>query len=226
MHYDIRYGPAFSTVFVTLNPGEKFIAEAGAMASMDGALSMETKLAGGFFAAFLKQFFAKESLFVNHFRNQTQQPLQLVLTQSTVGQIVCEELKDQALCFQPGAYIGHVGQLKLGVQWAGLTSFFAGEGLLRLRILGSGLVFFGAYGGITSREIDGELIVDSGHLVAYDPQIKMRLGLPGGGNFISGLITAVTSGEGLINRVSGKGRLYLQSRSIEGFARFLAPKLF
>jgi uncharacterized protein (AIM24 family) len=34
MKYKIRYKPAFAAIFVTLEPGEKVTAEAGAMTSM------------------------------------------------------------------------------------------------------------------------------------------------------------------------------------------------
>jgi uncharacterized protein (AIM24 family) len=47
----------------------------------------------------------------------------------------------------------------------------------------------------------------------------MKVGLAGG------LIGSVTSGEGLINRLSGQGEIYLQSRSIDGLVRYLRPKL-
>jgi uncharacterized protein (TIGR00266 family) len=106
----------------------------------------------------------------------------------------------------------------MGVQWAGFSSFFAGEGLFKLKLSGQGRVFFGAYGGISQKQINGEFIVDSGHLVAYEPGIKMKLGLAGG------LIGSMTSGEGLVNRLSGNGEIYLQSRSIGGLVGFLRPK--
>ncbi len=219
MQYDIRYQPAFSTLFVTLNPGEQITAEAGAMASMDNQLTMKTEFNGGFFQALLKAFLGGESLFVNHFRNDSGRPLGVVFTQAIVGDMACEELKNQELCFQPGAYIAHTGQLKLGVQWAGFSSFFAGEGLFRLKIAGTGLVFFGAYGGITSKMVDGEFIVDSDHLVAYEPQLQLKIGLAGG------LVGSVTSGEGLVSRMQGRGKIYMQSRSVSGLVRFIRPKL-
>ena len=56
MKCKIKYKPAFSTIFVTLEPGEKIIAEAGAMASMDSQITIQTKLSGGFFSAVAKKF--------------------------------------------------------------------------------------------------------------------------------------------------------------------------
>ncbi len=219
MKYEIRYKPAFAAIFVTLNPGESMIAEAGAMTSMDAQLSMRTEFSGGLFPALLRKFFGGESLFVNVFTNNTQQPLTLVLTQSTIGDIGRIDLSQGEICFQPGAYIAHTAGVKMGVQWAGFASWFGGEGLFKLKFSGSGRVFFGAYGGISKKHVIGEFIVDSGHLVAYEPQIKIRVGLAGG------LVGSVTSGEGFISRLSGNGDIYLQSRSIDSLVKYLRPKL-
>lgn len=219
MKYDIRYKPAFATLFLTLNPGERITAEAGAMVSMASALSMKTQFSGGFVPALLKKFLGGETLFVNEFSNPTQHPLELVLSQTTVGDIVSVELNGNEICFQPGAYIAHTPGVHIGVQWAGFSSWLSGEGLFKLKLSGQGLVFFGGYGGLMQRRVDGEFVVDSGHLVAYDPGIKMQVGLAGG------LVGSVTSGEGLVNRLSGQGRVYLQSRSTGGLVRFIRPRL-
>ena len=219
MECEIKYKPAFSTIFVTLEPGEKIIAEAGAMASMDSQVKIKTELSGGFFAALAKKFFGGESLFINVFSNETKQYLTLVLTQSVVGDIEEIELQGRDMYFQPGAYIASTPGVKMGVRWAGFASWFAGEGLFKLRLSGKGKVFFGAYGGITKKRIDGEFIVDNGHLVAYEPGIEMGIKLSGG------LIGSFTSGEGFVNRLTGRGNIYLQSRSIGGLVGFLRTKV-
>ncbi len=219
MQHEIRYKPAFAAIFVTLNPGDSITAEAGAMTSMDAQLSIKTEFSGGFISGLLKKFFGGESLFVNTFTNNTQQPLNLVLTQSTIGDIAQIDMREREICFQPGAYIAHTPGVKMGVQWAGFKSWISGEGLFKLKLSGRGNVFFGAYGGLIQKRINGEFIVDSGHLVAYEPGIRMSVGLAGG------LIGSVTSGEGLINRLSGQGQIYLQSRSVDGLVRYLRPKL-
>jgi uncharacterized protein (TIGR00266 family) len=219
VEYEIRYKPAFAAIFLTLNPGDRITAEAGAMTSMDGRLTVKTEFSGGFIPGLLKKFFGGESLFVNTFRNQTQQPLTLVLTQSTIGDIVGVNLRGNSLCFQPGAYICHTPGVKLGVRWAGLKSWFSGEGLFKLQVRGQGKVFFGAYGGLTKKRVNGDFVVDTGHLVAYEPTIQMNVGLAGG------LLGSMTSGEGFINRLTGTGEIYLQSRSISGLVSYLQPKL-
>ena len=219
MECEIKYKPAFSAIFVTLEPGEKIIAEAGAMASMDSQVTIKTKLSGGFFSALAKKFFGGESLFVNVFSNETKQYVKLVLTQPVVGDIEEIELYGKDIYFQPGAYIASTPGVTMGVRWAGFSSWFAGEGLFKLRLSGKGRVFFGAYGGITKKAIDGEFLVDNGHLVAYEPGIQMGIKLS------NGLIGSLTSGEGFLNRLSGRGNIYLQSRSIGGLVGFLRSKV-
>lgn len=219
MEYEIRYKPAFAAIFVTLEPGETITAEAGAMASMDGELDMKTEFSGGFAQGLLRKFFGGESLFVNVFTNKSKQYLNLVLTQSVVGDMEAIELDGKEIYFQPGAYIAHTPGVKMGVKWAGFTSWFAGEGLFKLRLSGRGKVFFGAYGGITKKAISGDFIVDNTHLVAYEPGIKMGIKLS------NGVIGSLTSGEGFVNRLSGRGNIYLQSRSIGGLVGFLRSKV-
>ncbi len=219
MQCDIRCKPAFAAIFVTLEPGDSITAEAGAMVSMDSQLTMKTEFSGGFFPALMRKLFGGESLFVNVFSNQTRQNLHLVLTQSNLGDIEAINLQGKTIYFQQGAYIAHTPGVKMGVRWAGFKSAFAGEGWFKLKLWGRGRVFFGAYGGITKKTINGQFIVDNSHLVAYEPGIKMGIGLSGG------LIGSMTSGEGFVNRLSGNGDIYLQSRSMDGLLSFLTPKI-
>jgi uncharacterized protein (TIGR00266 family) len=219
MKYEIRYKPAFATLFLTLKPGERIFAEAGAMASMAGQLSMKTGFFGGLIPGLLKAFLGGESLFLNEFGNPTQEPQELVLTQSTIGDITTITLNGDELCLQPGAYIAHTPGVKVNLQWAGLASWFAGEGLFKLKLSGRGMIFFGAYGGLSEVRVKDDFVVDSGHLVAYEPGISMSVGMS------SGLVGSVTSGEGFITRLKGSGKIYLQSRSVDGLVRFLRPKL-
>ena len=219
MECEIKYKPAFSAIFVTLEPGEKIIAEAKAMATMDGHVTITTELSGGFFSAIAKKFFGGESLFINTFSNNTKQYASLVLTQSVVGDIEEIEIYGKDMYFQPGAYIASTPEVKLGVRWAGFTSWFAGEGLFKLRLSGRGKAYFGAYGGITKKAINGEFIVDTGHLVAYEPGIEMGIKLS------NGLIGSLASREGFVNRLTGRGNIYLQSRSIGGLVGFLRSKV-
>ena len=219
MKYDIRYRPAFASIFLTLQPGESITAESGAMVSMDADLTMKTEFSGGFLSGLVRSIFGGESLFVNVFKNSSNRPLNLVLSQSMIGDIEAMNLEGKTFCLQPGAYIAHSPGAKMGVKWAGFASWFAGEGLFKLQFSGSGRVLFGCYGGIIHKELDGELIVDNSHLVGYSDGINMSIKLSGN------LIDSFTSGEGFVNKLRGKGMVLLQSRSVSGLVGFISPKI-
>lgn len=217
MESEIRSRPSFANVLVRLSQGDAIVAESDAMASMSSSISLRTRWNGGFFGALLRRLFGGESLFVNVFSTATRG--ELVLTQPYPGDIECVELKGQALYLQSGAFIACDPSVELGVSYAGFSSFFAREGLFRLKVSGHGRVFMGAYGGIIAKDIDGEYIVDSSHLVAYEPTVQLRLGMAGS------LLTSLFSGEGLVLKLRGPGRIYLQTRSLEGLAAWVNSHL-
>jgi uncharacterized protein (TIGR00266 family) len=210
MQVDIRNRPSFANLRVQLGAGDRIIAEAGAMATMSSNLEMKTRFNGGFFGGIARRFLGNESIFVNEFSASS--PAELVLTQPFPGDMVCTELRGNTLYLQPGAFIACEPGVRMSLGWAGARSWIAGEGLFRLKLSGSGRLWFGAYGAIFDREISGEHIVDSGHLVAYEPTISINVGMAGG------IFTSFFSGEGLVTRVRGQGKIYMQSRSFDGLA--------
>jgi len=217
MEYEIRNRPAFANLLLRLAGGERVIAESGAMASMSSSINIRSRFSGGFFMALLRKLFGGESLFMNEL--STDSGGELVLTQPTPGDMECLELKGQSLYLQSGAFIACDASVSLSLGWAGIRSFLAREGLFRLRVSGLGRVWFGGYGGILTKDIEGEYVVDSSHLLAYEPSIDLRLGLSGG------VATSVFSGEGLVMRLRGPGRVYLQSRSLDALAAWVNSHL-
>ncbi len=213
MQIEIRNRPSFANVLVRLAQGDRIVAESDAMASMSSSIRVRTRWNGGFFAAIMRRIFGGESLFINEFSTATHGDL--VLTQPMPGDIECLELKGQSLYLQAGAFVACDPDVQLSLSYAGLRSMIGREGLFRLRVSGQGRVWFGAYGGIIAKHVEGEYIVDSGHLVAYEPSVQLRLGMAG--SFFSSLF----SGEGIVMRMRGPGRIYLQTRSIEGLAAWV-----
>ena len=220
MQAKIDGAPAFAHIHVDLEPGESLVAESDAMASMTADLDMEAKLNGGFFPGLAKKFLGGESLFVNVFTNNGRETKRLTLTQGTPGDIRRIELKGESICLQPGAYLASTPGLKLGVKWAGVASGIGREGFFKLIVSGTGSLWYGAYGALVDQMIEGEYIVDTGHLVAYQPHLKLKVQLAGG------LIGSFLGGEGLVTRVEGYGKAVLQTRSVSGLAGWLNPKLW
>ena len=212
MHATIAGRPAFSSLTVDLEAGESIISEAGAMSTMDAALDLNASFNGGLLKGLGLRFLGGESLFVSTYTNNTTTPRRLTLVQSTPGDIVELPLAGRRICLQPGAFLAMTGTANLGFAYAGRGSLIGREGLFRLEVSGSGTLWFGAYGGILEKEIDGEFIVDTSHLVAYEPQMKLKIQLAGG------IFSSLFSGEGLVTRIEGKGKIWIQTRSMSGLA--------
>jgi uncharacterized protein (TIGR00266 family) len=220
MNFKFEGEPSFTFVHVDLAPGESFTAESDAMASMDADVDMDAKFNGGFFPALLKKFLGGESLFVNVFTNNTSTTKRVTITQPTPGDMMVKELDGGSYCLQPGAYIASTPGIKLGVKWAGFASLIAREGLFKLVISGNGKVIFGSYGAMIEKMVEGEYIVDTSHLVAYEPTMKLKIQLSGN------IISSLTSGEGFVTLVKGSGKIVMQSRSMSGLASWINRHLF
>ncbi|MFT5879778.1 MAG: hypothetical protein ACI86X_000898 [Moritella sp.] len=218
MEAEIKGSQAFSYIDIDLEPGEAVITESDAMSSMDADLDLTAAFNGGFFKGLLKKYLGGETLFISRFSNNTSAKKRVTLVQPVPGEIRCYELEGSEFNLQPGAYLASTEGVTLGLRWAGFVSFIAREGLFKMTATGTGKVWYGAYGALIEKEIDGEYIVDTSHLVAYEPGVTLKLQLAGG------LFSSFFGGEGLVTRVQGKGKIIVQSRSVSGLAGWLNPK--
>ena len=149
MKSEIIGSPSFGRVVIDLEPGESIQAEAGAMQSMSAELEMKAAANGGVFAALWKKLLGGESFFVSRFTNTGSTTMRLVIAQDVPGELVERFLSEgEALCLQRGAYLASTGGVSFTTAWAGFASFFGGEGLIKLKAVGRGKLFFGAYGGV------------------------------------------------------------------------------
>lgn len=215
MESEIIGKPAFAYVNVVLAPGESLVAQPDAMSSMDADLDLRARLNGGLIGGLLRKYLGGESLFINHFTNNTGAARRITLVQKTPGDIDCVDLDGDPIYFQPGAYLCSTPGVQLSLKWAGLASCIGGEGLFKLKLTGSGRVWYGCYGALLEKDVDGEVIVDSRHLVAYRDGIRLKVQLSGG------IFSSFFSGEGLVTRVEGKGRIVIQTRSLSGLAKWV-----
>jgi uncharacterized protein (TIGR00266 family) len=219
MNVEMKGAPSFAHLHVQLEPGESIIAEADAMSSMSANLDMMTRFNGGFFSGLCKRYLGGESLFINEFINNTGETCKLTLAQATPGNMREVDLNGETLCLQPGAYICSTPGIKLGLKWAGFASFIGREGLFKLTVSGVGKVWYGAYGELLEKDVEGEYIVDTAHLVSYQPHLKLKVQLAGG------IFSSFFGGEGLVTRIQGTGKIVIQTRSLSGLANWLNPRI-
>ncbi|MCB9542408.1 MAG: TIGR00266 family protein [bacterium] len=229
MKHSVEYGPAFAWLRVALEPGETIEAEAGAMVTRTPELEMTTRLNAGkgagffakvlaLFAALARKLFGGETMFVNDFHGS--QGGEVVLAPKLSGHIEHRRLDGRGLLVQAGSYLASGPGLTTKLRWGGLRGLLGGEGLFFLHCTGAGDLFINSYGGVLAIDVDGEYIVDTGHIVAFDDTLDFEIKSAG-----QGIKALFLSGEGLVCRFRGRGRLYIQSRNVSGLVGWISPYL-
>ncbi len=219
MRHEIRDSPDFGLLQITFDqPGEKVVAESGAMVAQDTAIQMETSMRGGLMAAAKRKLMGGESIFQNTFTSTAPQQ-RLFLAPPAEGDLQAMELgPGQSFFLQSGAYVAHIGdQLQLDTKWGGVKSFFSGVGFFMLRLVGPGTVFYASYGAIHPVTVEHGYTADTGHILGFTEGLDYSVRKFGG---YKGLFF---SGEGLICDFRGQGTLYLQTRNAGSLASFLEP---
>lgn len=97
-------------------------------------------------------------------------------------------------------------------------AMFSGEGLFVYRMSGSGVLWMSSFGAILQKNLqDGErYIIDNGHLVAWNCKYVMERAASGG------IISGISSGEGLICKFTGPGTVFMQTRNATAFSAYMA----
>ncbi len=219
MEHEILYRPSYSLLRVSLLQGESIAAEAGAMVSMSAGIEMETAACGGVFGALKRSMLGGESFFVNTFR--ANQPGEVTLAPTLPGDLCAFELTGGTLFAQSGAYIASSLQIDVDTKWGGAKTFFSKEGLFLLKLAGTGTVFLSSYGAIHAVDLQPgqQYIVDTGHMVAFEESVDYRV------ERVGGLKSTFFSGEGLVCRLTGPGRILIQTRSADAFLAWLIPQI-
>ncbi|MFN8610020.1 MAG: TIGR00266 family protein [Vulcanimicrobiota bacterium] len=215
MSVQVVSNPDFGHLEIVLDQGQTILCESGAMAAMDSDLQLDTKMMGGFLPALWRKVVAGESLLSGVYTAK-RAGARLWLSPAIPGQVIAYALQDQPLMLTSGSFLACEQGVQLGTKFGGLRAMFSGEGMFFIEARGRGSLWFNSYGAVIEQEVNGELIVDTGHVVAWEPSLQWTV--TGMGNLFSTLF----SGEGLVLRFSGSGKVWLQTRSMSGLAGWLA----
>ncbi len=202
MQVEILYQPSYSVARVTLQAQESIQVESGAMVGMSPDLEMETRAQGGFLKSISRSMFGGESFFINTYTGKVGDE-RIILAPPLPGDIAVVEMHGESLLVQSGSYLASSSGVQVDTKWSGAKTFFGGEGLIMLRISGSGTLILSSYGAIHPMELaSGEkYVVDTGHLVSFEQQIDFRV------KKVAGWKSTLLSGEGLVVELTGPGKV-------------------
>lgn len=215
--WNIEHQGAFALAVVNLQPEQSISAEAGAMVSMSANVDLHSEMKGGVFGA-LKRAVGGESAFVSTFTAKGG-PGEVTLAPGAPGDIAGIEVQNQAFCVQSSSYLAGDTSLQVDTKFGGAKSFFGGEGLFVLQVSGTGLLLVSSFGSIHRKVLrPGEqYVVDTGHLVAWEAQMKYDLQKAAK----SGFFRSFLSGEGMVAAFIGPGEILIQTRNLAAFAGLL-----
>jgi uncharacterized protein (TIGR00266 family) len=220
MEIDIEEGPAFAIARVSLAQGESAKGEAGAMLAMTPDIQIETSTQGGIMKGLKRSVLGGESFFMNTF-TAAGPNAEIIFAPALAGDIVRWQLDGRTVYLQSGSYLASSMGIDIDSKWGGAKTFFSREGLFMLRCTGSGDLLVSSFGAIRAVDLaPGQTyIVDTGHMVGWDEGVGYEVQKLG--NWKSTFL----GGEGLVVKVTGPGRVYIQTRSPESFVAWLTPKL-
>lgn len=222
MDIEILQQPDSAIARIVLGTREELVAEAGAMIAMSGDINTSTTLrqgkGGGIFGG-IKRMFAGESLFLSVFRSPTNGN-EVILAPKLLGDIIHYPVAGAGLVVQATSYLASSTNVDIELGFQGFKSLFSGESIFWLDISGQGDLLLSSFGAIYEIFVDGEYIVDTGHIVAFEKTLSFEI-TKGGSSWFS----AFLGGEGLVCRFKGKGRLFCQTHNARAFGLLIGSQL-
>ena len=229
MDLDYEFKPAFTLMTANLGPGESIKVEPGAMVAQSVGLDMQTGMSGGggvggFLKSMAKSALGGESFWLNTFTAGSSGGW-ISMAPSTPGDISTFDIEPgRNLFMQGGAFMACSPNVQYDTKFQGAKSLFSREGGFFLRAFsegGPGQVFYCAYGAIKEIEVtpDAPIKVDNGHLVAFTEGVTYRAVASGG------MKSSIFGGEGLVLKLSGSGKVWIQTRNMEALASKMIPFL-
>ncbi|HYX85293.1 MAG TPA: TIGR00266 family protein [Gaiellales bacterium] len=221
MEIQVRHTPSFAVVRCAMAGGEAVRAEAGAMMATSDGVVVDAKMQGGLMKSLRRSVLGGESLFITTYTAPAQGGW-VDCAANLPGDAVVKTVTDgSAINLSRGSFLCAESSVEIDTQWGGFRNLFGGEGGFLVRASGAGDVVASCYGALDRVVLAaGErVVVDSGHMVAYDDTVQMTL------RRVAGTMTAMKSGEGLVFEFTGPGEVLTQTRNPSALISWLTTVL-
>ncbi|KAM0483641.1 hypothetical protein ACHAPX_002134 [Trichoderma viride] len=208
--YRISHRDSNTILTIQLANGAPIHAKPGAMVAMSPSITLKGQIKFS-----VKKIIAGGELSSSTFTG----PGELILAPSALGDITSIRLSgNETWSVGKDAYLAYTQGIVKDYKRQGLgKAIFSGEGLFVYKITGTGLLWVSSFGAIIRKDLaQGEkYIVDNGHLVAWNTSYVLERVASGG------LISGLSSGEGLVCKFTGPGTVFMQTRNPQEFAAYI-----
>ncbi len=215
---------------VSLRKGEWIYCESDAMVMMEDTLDLTGRMTGGLGSALMRRFANGESFFQQHIEANRGDG-DCLLSPVLPGTMQVLDVGETSYLISDGAFVAAESGVNLRVRSQGLGNalfaqtggFFVGEATGKGQLVVSG---FGS-GFILDVAPGKDMIIDNAHVVAWDSRLRYEISVPNqqGGGLFNRLVNSVTSGEGLVLRFSGQGKVVICSRNRDAFVSWMRGEI-
>jgi uncharacterized protein (TIGR00266 family) len=212
---------------VSMRHGETIYCESDAMVMMESTLDLKGKMRGGLGSALMRTFANGESFFQQHIE-ATRGDGDCLLSPTLPGAM---EIVDcgagRQYIISDGAFVAASSgvELKVRTQSLGNALFAQSGGFFVTETGGSGQVVVSGFGSMSMLDVEPgkDAIIDNSHVVAWDSTLRYEISMTTGqsSGFLGNLINSQTSGEGIVLRFSGRGKVYVCSRNRAAFKAWM-----
>ena len=215
--YEFLYRGSFTMLKVRLKPGEMIKAESGAMVAMSSTVDVEGKMEGGLFGG-LGRMLSGEKFFFQTLAAR-RGPGEILLSPAALGDLGFIQMEGIPYIVQKDGFFAASNEVAISTTMQNLTKgLFSGEGFFVIKASGRGALFVSSYGAVHPIDLlpGQDFIIDNAHLVAWPENVNYRIEKAS-----SGWFSSITSGEGLVCRFTGPGRVFIQSRNPQSFGQWI-----
>ena len=214
---------------VSLTKGDQIYCESDAMVMMEATLDLKGSMNGGLVSAVMRRMANGESFF--------QQRIEAVrgdgdclLSPVLPGALEIIDVGTRQYFLNDGAFVAATSgtEMKVRMQNIGNALFAQSGGFFIMETSGRGQVVVSGFGSMFQLEVTPgkDMIIDNSHVVCWDSTLHYEIsvttaGSGGIGGMIGNMINSVTSGEGIVLRFSGAGKIYVCSRNRDSFVEWM-----
>ncbi|MFZ2726310.1 MAG: TIGR00266 family protein [Methylococcaceae bacterium] len=216
---------------VSLQRCEKIYCESNAMVMMEDTLDLKGKLTGGIGAALMRRFANEESLFQEHIE-AVRGNGDCLLSPVLPGSIEVLNVGTNTYMLTDGAFVAAEDGVNLKVRMQNIGTALFGDtgGFFICEATGKGQLAVSGFGSsfIIDVEPNKEVIIDNAHVIAWDSTLRHEISMSTSqsSGFFGQMINSVTSGEGMVLRFSGRGKVIVCSRNRKNFVSWLSKLIY
>ena len=232
--------PVFTTtgdvdpfLHVALRQGEMIYCESDAMVMMETALDLRGRMTGGIGSAIMRRFANGESFFQQHIE-AVRGGGDCLLSPTLPGAIQVVDVGPRQYLLNDGAFVAATSgtQMKVRTQSVGNALFAQSGGFFVMETSGTGQVAVSGFGSMFQLDVEAgkDVVIDNSHVVCWDSNLRYEISVTTGGGassggiggFLGNIVNSVTSGEGIVLKFSGSGKVFVCSRNRDSFLKWVA----